>query len=265
VVLLIAFGRLPALAWKGSILVRFGSLWDDPNGFAMVIPLLMGFAYYRYSGVYRWTVLALLALMLLGTFSITGCLSLALAVLLGAAMVLLRSIAWVRKRDRNMAIALCAALLLAGIVLFALQEYVHMVLEAKSGSIEDHMEDYWRMLASYTPGSIVGAELIKPGEPGWLNLFADLGVVYFLCFLSVTAVSMVRWFMLWTGAEGSDRTMRPLAAGFFMFTAACAVGMSNLPVEDIFPVNLILAAGIALAIHFGKEGVPAPSMEEGLR
>lgn len=34
------FGRLPALAYSNSLLVRFGSFWDDPNGFGMVCVFL---------------------------------------------------------------------------------------------------------------------------------------------------------------------------------------------------------------------------------
>src|SRR6266567_1243221 len=37
IVLAITIGRMPALAYKGTILIRFGSFLDDPNGFGILL------------------------------------------------------------------------------------------------------------------------------------------------------------------------------------------------------------------------------------
>ena len=72
VFLFLAFGRLPALAYEKSYLVRFGGFLDDPNGFGALLFLLMAWSHQRFKGRTRFLVLASLVVSLLLTQSWTA-------------------------------------------------------------------------------------------------------------------------------------------------------------------------------------------------
>ena len=61
------FGRLPALAFEG-ILVRFGGLWDDPNGFGFLCSVFTAMAYKNK----WWIILIGLVVSICLTFSISS-------------------------------------------------------------------------------------------------------------------------------------------------------------------------------------------------
>lgn len=67
-------GRLPALAYDTGVFtdVRFGGAWDDPNGFAVLLSLLIPFVFLRFSGVKRFILTLILLGFLLITWSLTG-------------------------------------------------------------------------------------------------------------------------------------------------------------------------------------------------
>src|ERR1700761_2821949 len=63
--LFLAIGRLPALSFEGSYFVRFGGFLDDPNGFAALWFLLMGWSYLRFKGKTRFLILTGIVISLL--------------------------------------------------------------------------------------------------------------------------------------------------------------------------------------------------------
>lgn len=70
--LFFVFGRLPALGYQHSLSVRFGSLWDDPNGYGMFLVSMIYFHWMR-----KQLLLILMCLIaLIATQSVTAMISL---------------------------------------------------------------------------------------------------------------------------------------------------------------------------------------------
>ena len=51
VVLFMTIGRLPALAYHNSLSVRFGSIWDDPNAFPMMLAVFVPLVLFRFRSI----------------------------------------------------------------------------------------------------------------------------------------------------------------------------------------------------------------------
>ena len=140
VLLYLAFGRLPAMA--GGF-VRFGGFLDDPNGFAPIVFLLMGWSYTKYQGRKRFYLLAGLTVSLLLTQSWTAFAFFLVLILL---FVLIAS----SKRPLLALFLVCVLPWLAVVVVRWVQQLplglIRDALEAKSGSIEGHFFpwDQWQ-------------------------------------------------------------------------------------------------------------------------
>ena len=96
--LFLFFGRLPALGWSGGLSVRFGGFLDDPNGFAAILFLLMGWSFYRFRGKARFFTQFALVICLLLTQSLTAIGFLGAVILVAMGWLLIkrpRSILWI--------------------------------------------------------------------------------------------------------------------------------------------------------------------------
>lgn len=130
-------GRLPALAFEGG-LVRFGSFWDDPNGFAF---LCVFFVYYFFHK--KKYLLALLAFInLIPAFSFSAYLLLFVSMFYWVIIGLWeRSMRWIR-----FAGAIIIAVIF--IVTYFFSE-LQNIYEVKKQSIDDHL--YRKLIFNFFP------------------------------------------------------------------------------------------------------------------
>lgn len=265
--LFVATGRLPALAWPGSISVRFGSFLDDPNGFGVLIALFAGYAMIRYSGWRRLLALGLLMACLLATQSLSCIAVVPLTLILAATTVLIN-----RPRSAGKAIAGC--LLIIAAMVLALLPYRSSIMDTareiqslKAMSISGHAKS----LDVAAKKGVIDYLGLSPAsitlESGYASMATQLGIMYVLIYLGVGLASLLRYWKLLLNAKAPGH-VRAFASGAVCFILSAYLITVNLPIQRIFPINLLmllilgLMSSDALAIKDGPSH-SSPSGAEG--
>ncbi|CAM3847689.1 hypothetical protein [Smaragdicoccus niigatensis] len=242
VLLFFTTGRLPALGYAHSLSVRFGSLLDDPNGYAILCALLIVVAWVwprRPWARIGLTVSVFVSLLL--TQSFTGAVATCVAVSIVAVAAYWSS-------HRRTVLAVGGGLIACGLAAAALIVPTHQfqrLLQQKQGSIEYHGESLdvlfglgWRALLH---GTNTG---IEPPESGYVSLIAHLGAVGFVLFLIVGIGSVVR---LRRHVLASDGTVRSVYVAAMTFQIAFLLAMINLPPHRVFPLDIFFFTFAALS------------------
>ncbi|MNL22724.1 hypothetical protein D3C87_1440820 [compost metagenome] len=226
--------------------MRFGSIWDDPNGFAFVLTFLIPFVLAtRMSHLYRGLLTGILLLAMLLTQSLTGIFSFAVALISGVFLLalLLRTPGyWKQGFSLVMLYALGAILALTVIIKLPIfQEFLYL----KSGSIDDHL----RTMGAIHDATLVNYLGLRPAdrvsETGYINLVYNFGVLYFLAYVAMLGYSLVR--LMRKIRENQGQGGVEVYYGAFFYVLSFAVGMLNLPLDSVFPLNLILVACILVS------------------
>lgn len=246
-VLLFAFvGRLPALAYKNSISVRFGSFLDDPNGFGILVALFIGFSYYYFDGGKKWIILGALMLCLLLTQSLTAIASVGLSVSLLMFFYVLYKYR-ISKQLLLIGVSSLGTVLLvfmifhkeiiAGVTLFFL---------LKAGSIEGHAESF-NVLADSNILNILGAMPMDAfSETGYINLLTNLGIIYTAIYILYGLYALCKYFFLIYEKRDENKIIKSIACGGFLYLLTFYIALLNLPLEQVFPVNVIGAIFLGL-------------------
>jgi hypothetical protein len=230
--LFLLFGRLPALGWSGSLSVRFGGFLDDPNGFAAILYLLMGWVFYRFSGKVRFFMEFALVICLLLTQSLTaiGFFGALLVVVLGWRVVKKPLfIFWI--------FAGCAVVVGLLEVTHAL-EIIFLLIAMKAGSANDHLSIPWGDLATrWNEWFFVGEKSYEPYESWWVSSLLDFGIVWYVGYLLLTSLLV---FVVWRSFRFCQpKKEKAVLAGIFLFCIYFMVGSANLPLPIIFPINFL--------------------------
>jgi hypothetical protein len=233
VALFIAFGRLPALAYEGTILIRFGGFLDDPNGFGAILFLLLGWSYGRFKGWTRFFILGSLVVSLLLTQSWT-------AIGFLAAVFLFWVLIVVRRRPWLGVPIICACALLALLAIRetspSLQTVFENMLHAKQESIEGHSFSWDPWVSRLAKWTLVGDSTYNTYESWWASAPVNFGVPWLVVFLILIA-ELIR--SLRSGYLGSGSSTRPVYLGFLLFGCYFVLGSLNLPFPTIFPINCL--------------------------
>lgn len=255
VFLFVVFDRLPALSYAHSVIVRFGGIWDDPNGFSFIWPLLFPlFIKLRR----KWFLTATGVVALLGTESATGVASVVagLFVALGLRVLFRGSLTRsALKRFFLFAVPLLVAVFAVASVVNLVQlfELASAFTDQKLDSVHEHMHsiDILQAVDVYALLGLIPVDAL--GESGYVNWVANLGVVYILLVAAVLGMSILKL------AVASARP-RPAANDWISFAAlwflcAVGIGLTNLPLDHVFPVNLLttLICGLTLRGGFNTE------------
>ncbi|ROS36267.1 hypothetical protein [Curtobacterium sp. PhB78] len=234
--LYLAVGRLPALAYEGTTSIRFGSLWDDPNGFAVVIAYLLPVAAV---GFRRFRILMVLLLLgsLVLTQSVTGIVATLAAVVIVWVLRLRLTSTWIPAF--LVVVVIAAAVRLASLVS---NPVVEAFVEGKSGSVQGHLEAL-TILDGLGLGQLLGFDpMLATVESGYVDLIGTEGVpfavVYVLALLALLHRSMVN-------ARGTDDRSRAVHLASATLSVAILVALVNLPVQSVFPLNALVALSFA--------------------
>jgi hypothetical protein len=233
VFLFLAFGRLPALAFEGSYLVRFGGFLDDPNGFAAILFLLLGWSYKRFKGRKRVLILAGLVISLLLTQSWT-------ALVFFMALLLVCILIIAKKRPLAALATICALPLGAMLVLHwvpQLQEGLLLdIFQDKQESIQGHLFPWTLWVSKWTDWTVLGVWNYSPYESWWASSMVNFGILWFAAYLVLVITLLIY-------SVRANRTAtpecRPVYAGLLLFGCYFAVGSLNLPFPIIFPINAL--------------------------
>ena len=243
VLLFLGFGRLPALSFSDSFLVRFGGLWDDPNGFSVFVAFFLPMAFFGMRTAFG-TVAAVVsvAALLLATQSGTGILATALAFVLTCVTCFLFDRA---SKSYLYAIAVPFALVIGALFVLlaiadlreALFDMIELVLELKRGSIDAH-SDSIGTAASLTLTTALGLTPLRAfGESAYVNFLTNYGIFYILVFLFMSTVFLMSCMRAMRRSQ--DARERTMLACILCFELAYLLSLVNLPLDRVFPVNLL--------------------------
>jgi hypothetical protein len=245
VVLFFAFGRLPALAFEGTYLIRFGGFLDDPNGFSAILFLLLGWSYLRFKGWTRFFILTSIIASLLLTQSWTG---LAFLVLVLFFWLLGR----VSKRPVLSLAMIGASALLVIFVIHVIPQspadIMEDVLTAKQGSIEGHLIPWTQWFVRWTRWALLGDWSYNPYESWWAGALINFGVPW-LCVCLVFTTGLV--ISIRRALARATPEARPVYLAFFLFGCYFVFGSLNLPLFIIFPINFFFFL-FSFLVAFGK-------------
>ncbi len=246
VLLFFIFGRLPALAYEGSISVRFGSIWDDPNGFSIFLSFLIPFAFIAMNGFKRIVVVLIALISLIATQSLTGIAGFSITLILGSVLLLILSN---RKKYAKFIIKLIILLITTGLILYNVDYFYNLIeqfLLIKQGSIESRR----RMFEVFEYFSFLVFIGVEPtgimSESGWFNLFFNLGILYTLTYLFLIIRALIIYANIILKRQNSNEGLA-IATGAFFFLICVTITSFNLPVFMMFPNNLLMILFITIS------------------
>ncbi len=238
VTLFFLIGRLPALAYPNSISVRFGGVLDDPNGFGIMLSLFVGFSFTYFKGFLRVIILLGLASSLLLTQSLTALAANTLAVFL----VLMGYTIYTFKASKNLLWSIIMLLLVVlSILLYFFEEiisFIQLFLLLKAGSIEGHAESFDVLFESNAFHWLGFLSMNGFSETGYINLIVNLGILYILLYLSYGFAAIYKCFIIFVKSN-HNRFIRSIALAALLYLITVYLGMLNLPLEQVFPINAI--------------------------
>ncbi len=231
-------GRLPALGYADSIMVRFGGGLDDPNAFAPMAFCMCIYLYDRiaYAGAGRARTLSFLyaSLLYLFTMSFT---SFVLAPALLAVYAVLRPKA---RPALILGFLAAGAIFLVLALLTPLLDVIELLLKMKQGSVEEHFsfgaQDFLDFPALHWVFGNIGQFPLRFFESDAVYLFFRYGLAGLLLLAGI-ALGGAWGYLRALGAASSDaRASFLIAAALYLL--AFAAGTWNLPYFRIHPINL---------------------------
>lgn len=256
VFLFVAYGRLPALAYEGTYLVRFGGFLDDPNGFAAIWFLLMGWSYHRFAGWNRFLILTGIVVCLLLTQSWTA---------LGffAVMLFLWSLVWCLRRPITALVAVCVVPLLGIFVAQSISQFqkgfLWEALDAKQGSIEGHTFPWAIWSSKWADWALLGEWKYTHYESWFAAAMINFGLVWLAVYTILITALLI---CLRRASLQANPESKPVYAGLLLLGYYFAIGSFNLPFPLIFPINALFFL-FAFLVIFGKvaenDRITAPS------
>lgn len=234
-------GRLPALAYAGTISIRFGSLWDDPNGFAVAIAYLLPIA----AGAFR-VLRVPLVILLLGSLvisqSVTGAVATVAAVIIVWILQLRISSAWIPA----FLVVVFASLALRLSTLTS-NPVVESFIQGKAGSVQGHLAAL-TVLEELRPEQLLGfsptTELV---ESGYVDMLGTEGLVFSVIYVGLLIALAVRALRNARAGE-AGALARPVHYASATLAVAMLIALVNLPVQSVFPLNALLA--VSLIVEF---------------
>jgi len=245
------FARLPALAYENSIAVRFGSIWDDPNGFAIFLSFLIPFgliATNGFSKIKRIVIILFLLISLIATQSLTGIVGVLMTLIFGNTLLLLLSN---RTKYANFIIKIIFMLITIGFILYNV-DYIYNFIEQfmlmKQGSIEAHgkMFDVFEYLSFSVLIGVEPTGILS--ESGWFNIIFNFGILYTITYLFLTIRAIIIYANIMLKRQNSNEELA-IATGAFFFLICVTISSFNLPIAIMFPINLLMVLFISIS-HF---------------
>jgi hypothetical protein len=242
-------GRLPALAYAGTYLVRFGGGLDDPNGFAPIIfpCCLYFFDRMYYSGFTKWRLglLLLSSVLFLWTQSFTAFIT-SIPILFGYLLL--------RKSYKLTAILFGLVIIIGAVVVNSpIMQILTTIIEMKSGSIDAHFVWTWDdVLTQHWFNFLFGAmgsHQVPFFECDFIFIFFNYGLIGLglLATLWATATCNLITYYRFTKNE----SLKSLMIACLAFLAIFFLGCWNLPYFRLIPisVNYWFAICVLLSQH----------------
>ncbi len=244
------FNRLPALAYAGTVSVRFGSLQDDPNGYAFLMSALY-FVGMSYQGYKKSLFYFLYAANLLLTISFTGMASVMLSII--AVMILSMPVSF----NKLMAAWFSLVFGVVGVMLLSQLPILQNILSTKQGSIDQHANLFSALTNIGIP------DILGMNPPGWVaesayvNILLNFGILVTLVMYGMVITILYRFSQHLKTHKKYFRTIKHdpayiLGLCALTFCLAVFIGGINLPLEVVFPVNALFPFFLGLLCLLSK-------------
>jgi hypothetical protein len=250
--------RYPNLSYPG-VLMRFGGIIDDPNGYACLILMMMALCGVGRTGAWKSRMVTYFA-MVLGTLSFAGYIS---AVVMCVGLFLLPRQENKRSLQASWTKVLMLCALTLGAAIAAIWLYragrnldaLTAILSAKSTSASDHVSDLWPDPATLEYNSATGFFFGIGGFSEnlyWRILlnFGWAGLVQALVLIAVWTSQLFFHGPEWRRSIG-------------LWCLGLLVGANGIAYLLTFPINLLYWSVLALIVYTaetsrGSESVPSP-------
>lgn len=226
VLLFVGMKRLPALAYDTGVFtdVRYGSVWDDPNGFGLFTIFLIPYSFYKFKGLKRIIICVLLLGILGLTFSLTA---IAVAVVI-AFVAIVASMLKNTKRSLWIYIVTLSVIIVGIIGALTKIDSFIVFYNSKQGSILGHLESF--KLTGFTVYQFLGViPKAIDAESGAIKLLYIGGVLHFVVFFLLSICAIVRLRMLSLKSENPG-----IYKAMFWYVLGFLLGCINLPYMYIF-------------------------------
>lgn len=236
ILLFACFGRLPSLGFPDSASVRFGSLWDDPNSFSLLLGFFIGFSHFYYQGPARRLVLWISFWSLFLTQSLTGIFAVSVSTISCGLFL-----------GRNHFNSLVLNNFFPATFLFGAISGFFFILNplwfwdivsskfesmySRRFALEALEKTQWHQFLGLNPGVI-------NTESDWIGISTNLGIFY----LFILGVFILRSLLIHRNialSTGNSRSAMGFHGGALFFLVAFVLGCFSLPYFRIFPVNLL--------------------------
>ena len=239
ILLYYAIGRLPALAYDTGVItdVRYGSVWDDPNGFGIFLLFLIPYSFLKFKGMKKIIIVTILVGLLVLTWSLTAFLA---AIIVGIFAI---SVSILKDTKRNIIIYILTifAIIVGFIVSLLKIDSIVTLYENKLGSITEHLESF--RFDNFTIYQLIG--ILPRGatmESGAVRLIYIGGIVHFVLFYVISIIAIIKIRIL---SKNSSYSRIYLSAFWFMI--AFIIASFNLPTMYNFTIFGIYCIFIGIA------------------
>ncbi|MGA5654618.1 hypothetical protein [Rahnella contaminans] len=244
------FNRLPALAYAGTVSVRFGSLQDDPNGYAFLMSALY-FIGMSYRGYKKTLFYVLYAANLLLTISFTGMASVMFSIII--VMILSIPVSF----KKLMAAWFSLVFGVVGVMVLSQLPILQNILSTKQGSIDQHANLFSALM------NIGIQDVMGMNPPGWIaesayvNILLNFGILVTLVMYGMVITIIYRFSQHLKSHKRNFKTIQKdptyiLGLCAMTFCIAVFIGGINLPLEVVFPVNALFPFFLALLCLISK-------------
>lgn len=252
ILLFVVAGRLPAEGFEGSILVRFGGLMDKPNYFGILIPLFFGVAIRGHSRAFsKVLTITLLSVALVLTLSFTAWVATSVSISLYAL------VSW-RHYVSTRVFRTCVIVGLIGFMTItvvwirygsSMAELYEDVWSAKSISAEVHQHSIDALPHSFSISNVIGLEpnyVEASEESGYVDTVLIEGCIYLLVYIVIVAYALLRCIVVLRRRPRSQEQFAVTTAAFCFLSASLVSGLS-LPIQAMFPLNLLITIFVGLS------------------
>lgn len=250
-----AVGRLPALGYAtGNIMdVRFGGPLDDPNGFSVLLALLIPYAYYHYHGFKKIFFVGLLFVFLILTWSLTGIFSFLAVIAFRLLYCFVTYKAYSRKKILSIGLGIVAFIIVSLSMIYFNHAKILSFIDGKQGSISQHMESFdfsglsvWNFLGIIPSG--------KVQESCIFNLMMQGGVFFLIMYYGIGITSVICLHRI-SGRIGKSHKHYSLYKSCEIFQVDCLIVSINLPTFYIFTVACVYSIILTMALaNYKKYG-----------
>lgn len=235
------FDRLPALAYAGTLSIRFGSFLDDPNGFAAICFLLLGWSLQK-SGWPKLFYSLCIAIMIIMTQSLTAYL-LFIIFLIGYFLIFIKN---------TILIFFASIIVLLFLAIFRFNNIIYDFFEGiyllKEASILEHQSSAVFNVMSLSIGEFLfGNSFFGFSESWWVQSLSSFGVLWLISFILLFGYLFYRAVIACMLFRFHNKF--PIYFGIFSFALFVFLGSFNLPFFSIFPINFLLFFMLFLVIE----------------